>query len=406
MGQSELVAVVRYFFLGIPPSFLNCRDPRLDGVPVLIAQQRLPKAGLKSPVQGPWALDSGGFNELRKHGRWRMSTGEYTSKVIQLVNQAGRRPEWIAPMDWMVEKDALLATGLSIKEHIRLSVDYFIDLANNAPSYPWIPVLQGNTVEHYWDSARQYYARGVALERFPCVGLGSVCRRGDVKPVLDLIRELYAKGIRVHAFGFKKTGLRAVGQELWSADSEAWSYEARRKPRLEGCTHVYGPRVKDKSKIGTPSPCNNCLTYALKWRAELIQEVAKAPAPRPFEVTHFPERAAAWWRDPAFMVRATREAMADPDKEVVELPDAGFSWDFGPMKRQIAAAEAYRKKLTRLRRHRKQLMGMIGDPDVSRAQVKIMGKALKRLSADLVKLKRDYDALGIPVPFIREDPRQ
>ncbi len=38
---------------------------------------------------------------------------------------------------------------------------------------------------------------------------------------------------------------------LESADSMAWSYDARRAPALAGCTH---------------RNCANCLEYALRWR--------------------------------------------------------------------------------------------------------------------------------------------
>ena len=61
--------------------------------------------------------------------------------------------------------------------------------------------------------------------------------------------------LRLHAFGVKITGLRRFHDALASADSMAWSYDARRTTALPGCPH---------------RSCNNCPTYALRWRERVI----------------------------------------------------------------------------------------------------------------------------------------
>ena len=86
----------------------------------------------------------------------------------------------------------------------------------------------------------------------PRVGLGSVCRRQSTAEIAVIVTALAARGLRLHGFGIKTSGLHQYGHLLASADSMAWSYAARRAPALPGCT---GHRN-----------CANCLTYATAWR--------------------------------------------------------------------------------------------------------------------------------------------
>lgn len=68
--------------------------------------------------------------------------------------------------------------------------------------------------------------------------------------------ELQYHGRWLHGFGVKTLGLARYGHLLTSADSLAWSYDARREQHpLPGCT-----RHKN---------CANCLRYARQWRNRL-----------------------------------------------------------------------------------------------------------------------------------------
>ncbi len=68
------------------------------------------------------------------------------------------------------------------------------------------------------------------------VGVGSVCKRqgdpGSIVAVLDAIHQV-RPDLRLHGFGVKLTALKhpAVRAMLWSADSMAWSYSARKQGR-------------------------------------------------------------------------------------------------------------------------------------------------------------------------------
>jgi len=87
------------------------------------------------------------------------------------------------------------------------------------------------------------------------VGLGSVCRRQATSQIAHLIGSLADRGIRLHGFGVKTSGLGRYVHDLRSSDSMAWSLDARRGRPLAGCPH---------------RSCANCLAYATRWRARML----------------------------------------------------------------------------------------------------------------------------------------
>ena len=150
----------------------------------------------------------------------------------------------------------LRRTGLSLQEHQRRTVASFLELRELAPEVPWLPVLQGWTLEDYLDCARLYVEAGVDLQAHSRVGVGTMCRRQATNEAVDILRALSMTGLRLHGFGFKSRGLLEAAPFLASADSLAWSYHARKaKVRLPGCPH----------KV-----CSSCMKYALQWRSDLV----------------------------------------------------------------------------------------------------------------------------------------
>ena len=104
------------------------------------------------------------------------------------------------------------------------------------------------------------------LKKEPLVGVGSVCRRQATTRAAALIHTLrHVDGLSLHGFGWKKSGLLASADDLASADSLAWSYAARRRPPLPEC-------------VGRHAACNNCLTYALRWRERILCLLGQTPA--------------------------------------------------------------------------------------------------------------------------------
>jgi hypothetical protein len=240
------------FYLGTHhPHWLGTVD-----VPLFVSRRSLSDRKTLPRARAPWCLDSGGFSELSLHGRWTITPAAYVAEVRRFVAEVGNLV-WAAPMDFMCEPDMLQRTGLSVAEHQRRTVQNFLELRALAPELPFIPVLQGWSLGDYLDCAEAYERAGVRLVDEPTVGLGTVCRRQNTGSASNLVAVLGAEGLRLHGFGFKATGLKAVGDKLASADSLAWSYQARRNPPLPECRGVH-------------KNCANCPRYALDWREELL----------------------------------------------------------------------------------------------------------------------------------------
>jgi hypothetical protein len=254
------------FYLGThEPGWLATVD-----VPLFISRQRLAGRKRFPRAKGSWALDSGGFTELRKGG-WTLAPRDYAAEVRRYQAEIGRLA-WAAPQDWMCEPIVLrggtlngvrfVGTGLSVAEHQRLTTANLLELRTLAPDVPWTPVLQGWCAGDYYDHWEAYAKAGIDLQKEPLVGVGSVCRRQSTLSASLLMTRLASDGLKLHGFGFKIVGLRSIGgQQLASADSLAWSANARKNPPLPGHSH---------------KSCSNCLEWALDWRREMLASIGRA----------------------------------------------------------------------------------------------------------------------------------
>jgi hypothetical protein len=222
-------------------------------------------------ARAPWALDSGGFTWVTRDGGWKQSPRLFAAEVRRFRDEIGLM-EWAAPQDWMCEEIALKATGLSVAEHARRTVDNYVELVSIAPDLPWIPVLQGFAVDDYRRCADRYLAAGVDLAQMSTVGLGTVCRRQGTKEGIDVVFSVarHVPGVRLHGFGFKVEGVDLARTALVSSDSLAWSRRGR---------YVTKPDHEHPRKAVN---CANCLTFALRWREDLLSR-----KPRPVQVPLF-----------------------------------------------------------------------------------------------------------------------
>jgi hypothetical protein len=211
------------------------------------------------------SIDSGGFTELQKFGTWTMDADTYGGMIYRFMDN-GIMPRFVSPQDWMCEPAVIhggtwnaqtfAGTGLSVAIHQELTIENFLYLRENFPAAPWVPVLQGWTLDDYLSHADQYAAAGIDLADEHLVGLGSVCRRQSTAEIGAITGTLAARGYRLHGFGVKSQGLAQYGHNLTSADSMAWSVGARRdQTKLPGCEHR--------------GDCRNCLRYALRWREQV-----------------------------------------------------------------------------------------------------------------------------------------
>lgn len=181
---------------------------------------------------GELLIDSQAFMKLKLHGRYPESPAAYARKV----ERAAQFAEGVTAVteDYMCEPFVLARTGLTLADHQRLTIERYDAIrAALDPGIYLMPVLQGYHPREYADHVRQYGAR---LGPGTWVGVGSVCKRNSdpaaIRAVLLAIKAV-RPDLRLHGFGVKITALASptVRQLLDSADSLAWSYNARRNGR-------------------------------------------------------------------------------------------------------------------------------------------------------------------------------
>lgn len=246
------------FYLGAhQPSWLSTAR-----VPLFVSHRRLRDRRTLPEVRTNWALDSGGFTELSMHGHWKTTPSDYVRAVARYDRH--HTLDWAAPQDWMCEPFMLDRTGLTVREHQQRTVDNFATLSalwfeyadNSQQSVPFMPVLQGWTLDDYWACVDLYAAAGIRLAEYPLVGIGSVCRRQATSEIGRIVRSL-GSVLPLHGFGVKTSGLAAYGRWLSSADSMAWSARGR---RVTGCSDTH------KSEA-------NCQRFALEWRDRVLDRL-------------------------------------------------------------------------------------------------------------------------------------
>jgi hypothetical protein len=249
-------------------------DPAAD-FPLFISHRTLARVRRLRRATCRWALDSGGFTELSTYGTWRTSPAAYVEAVARYGREIGQL-DWAAQQDWMCEPQIIRGgsidgrtvpgTGLSVTEHQRRTVANYLELRELWPQYsdapcPIRPTVQGWSVGEYVDCMELYASAGVDLAALDVVAVGSVCRRQGTIRAGIIFRELASAGLRLHAFGIKTTGLADFGSVITSADSMAWSFDARHGGPLPGHTH---------------KSCANCLEYAADWRRDLHDQMESA----------------------------------------------------------------------------------------------------------------------------------
>lgn len=240
------------FYLGTD----NAAWLKRTGTPLFISHRTLSRCKTYPRAVGRWALDSGAFTSVSSIGGFTETAKEYALRVRIYAGEIGNL-QWAAPQDWMCEPFILAKTGLDLREHQRRTVTNFCRLQQIEPGR-FIPVLQGWTLDDYLRCMELYDAEDVILDREPLVGLGSICRRQNTTEAEQIITRLHAEGLRLHAFGFKRTGLGRVAHILESADSMAWKNDMRSSGRPN--SHPVGDGMTR-------------MDYALLWREKTMRAI-------------------------------------------------------------------------------------------------------------------------------------
>lgn len=235
-------------------------------VPLFISRRQLMARKSFPRALAPWVLDSGGFSQLnagawfrRTHSPYDCTTAEYADEVDLYRREIGLM-DWAAPMDWMCEPLIIWKHGLGVQEHQRRTILSFLDLRDRLGDLV-VPVLQGWTVDDYLRHIDSYQRAGVDLTAERIVGVGSVCRRGQDGEIVRILDTLARQDIRLHAFGIRSRALARIWDAIVSADSLAWSRQARLKKDASGDPVKMLPTCTHAAKN-----CANCLDWALVWR--------------------------------------------------------------------------------------------------------------------------------------------
>lgn len=180
-----------------------------------------------------WIMDSGAFTELLEHGHYRASVKFYAQEVMRWVALCGPRLAAAVSQDFMCEPIILQKTGLTVLQHQRATIRRYDELLCLTSGVYVMPVLQGYEPADYVRHLEMY---GDRLPIRAYVGVGSICKRNtDVVQVIGILRRIRDQrpDLHLHGFGLKTVALseRAVWNRLYSADSMAWSYAARREGR-------------------------------------------------------------------------------------------------------------------------------------------------------------------------------
>lgn len=187
---------------------------------------------------GEWMMDSGAFTELRDFGHYRESPEAYARQILRWAECGDLVAA--ASQDFMCERfifaQRLKHTGnvYTVADHQRSTIERYDAIRDTVAGAVYIlPVLQGYWPDQYVEHIRQY---GKRLPHGMWVGVGSVCKRnGSPREIATVLRAIKQErpDLRLHGFGVKTTALKSheVRALLYTADSMAWSFRARKEGR-------------------------------------------------------------------------------------------------------------------------------------------------------------------------------
>ena len=263
-----------------------------------------------NPSVGRWMLDSGAFSQVTMFGDFIQSPAEYVRLAVSFQDAGDLA--CIATQDYMCEPSVIAklqsqGRAASVRIHQKKTVERYIQIMDEGIKQglkvPVMPVLQGWEVEDYVDhyllyrrmlnevsAERTSYGRtGIPknnmwhhpfhhpitlgtphLPEGQWVGIGSTCKRNTnpevVAQILDALEEQtrsqwtrQPRGIvttmKVHLFGFKKTGLKQsnIKDRIYSADSFAYDLD----DRMSGAKRTTRKRIKSGKRFGKSIIHNN-----------------------------------------------------------------------------------------------------------------------------------------------------
>jgi hypothetical protein len=238
-----------HFFVGV--------DTHMIGIdlPIMCSDLRLKRRKRLNRAARAVMIDSGSFT-IHDTGQQFDPELVYVDRIRRYQQDVGNIVA-VATYGRMCEPDILAKTGSTIERNQCLTIESYCSLAQLAPDVPWLPEIQGWQESDYHLCIDMYADAGIDLAALPAVGVGTICRREGTIEAQRIISGVAARGIKVHGFGVKTSGLKANHRNFHSADSFAWSYGARKQTRE--CPH------------GIVRWERNCPEYLKTWHANVLR---------------------------------------------------------------------------------------------------------------------------------------
>lgn len=179
------------------------------------------------------AVDCGGFTAARRWGRYPWEPAQYAEFARAVSRDLAL--DFVALMDYACERGVDRSTYETNIERIDATIANEIACRQADPALPWLPVLQGDTLEErrydldrrselgMLPAARDPQAEGWSVQ----AGIGSICGRG-ARAAREVVRfyDGALPGTKVHVFGAHVGVLDddVAAGALASWDSYSWSW--------------------------------------------------------------------------------------------------------------------------------------------------------------------------------------
>jgi hypothetical protein len=133
-------------------------------------------------------------------------------------------PDFVAILDYACERGVARDVYTTNSQRIHATVDNALRCREAAPDFPWLPVVQGSTVEEYSTCLALYARSGWT---FTYAGLGTMCGRGpkEARSILKRLAIDYP-ALRWHVFGMHLGILEdpLAMRSVQSWDSYSWNW--------------------------------------------------------------------------------------------------------------------------------------------------------------------------------------
>lgn len=237
------------FYFTVHPKDLS-RRRLLPGCSVmLVASAHWKQAKSRFAIHRPpadhvsgWCLDSGGFTAAARWGKYPWTPLEYAEFARTMSREIPL--DFVAIMDYACEPNvdrSILATN---RDRIKATIRNETACREAAPDLPWLPVLQGDSLEERAYDLELRDKLGMLPTDY--AGIGSLCKRG-IKSARKTIKFYndHLPNVRFHGFGLHIQALDddASFAAVRSWDSYSWNWARGQKELNRPKEYLFNPET-------------------------------------------------------------------------------------------------------------------------------------------------------------------